>query len=169
MLEREEADHYDVHRTRDVFLKADVACRRSATDLKTQKGEVAGDASVRQDVDTEGTDGGTDHVDEGTQHRGNNGRHAAVMMTPTVPGQIVWLRPKTHDSKTTKAPKEIGEGDAGDVVAEKGLKFDRVLVTPDAATLGVIRLANQAMDDHYLDQYRMGLDMRAREPFDHTR
>lgn len=96
-------------------------------------------------------------------------------MIPFVPGAIVFLHPLEQPLKKSSAPRDTatehpsrfaGEGStaADAVVAEVdgGPKlFERLIIGPDAVTLGSLRIHHQGLNDHYLDQYRSGLGMRA--------
>ncbi|NJR42865.1 MAG: hypothetical protein HC767_09595 [Akkermansiaceae bacterium] len=109
-----------------------------------------------------------------------------ALMIPFVPGTIVFLHPTEQYSEgqatgaaategcasatggggagtTSEHDESSGEPGAAEEAAEADggpKQFDRLVIPPDAATLGTLRIHKQALNDHFLDQYRSGLGMR---------
>jgi hypothetical protein len=103
----------------------------------------------------------------------------AALLVPKVPGRIVWLHPIADGSRgdapdldavadTDAAPDKdrhggrqasahgTGEDAAGDA---RRCGYEWLRIRADAMTLGTVRMCAEALNDHYLDNYRMGLGM----------
>lgn len=89
-----------------------------------------------------------------------------VLMDPTVPGKIVLLHAVSDWARCCKAAvvrEEEGQGEA--VPADqRDVDFRYFEVESEDPCLCAFRLCNQSVDDHFLEQYRMGLRMRPRIP-----
>eukprot|EP00892_Ulva_mutabilis_P006866 jgi/Ulvmu1/4551/UM002_0277.1 len=87
-----------------------------------------------------------------------------VLLEPTVPGRVVYLRAMSEKAQRSRAADTRaveGEGDA--VPSDQGeADFVCVEIEAEDPCLRRFRLSNQSVDDHFLEQYRMGLRMRPR-------
>jgi hypothetical protein len=72
-------------------------------------------------------------------------------------------------SGTDEQPAAVDATGDGETGVEGGVPemeggpkvFERLLISPDAVTLGALRVHPQSFNDHFLDAYRMGLGMPA--------
>lgn len=89
-----------------------------------------------------------------------------VMLSPVVPGTIVFLRPKpvwaapdAPDQGSAAPSTTADEEGAVKSEDEPTLEFDRMLIDAKDTALAVLRVHSASVNDHFLNQYRLGLGM----------
>lgn len=120
--------------------------------------------AVRDGEEGEGEAGeGEEDGDDGNGC-GDSDTNSDLLMDPTVPGQIVYLHAMSESAKRCKAAEVRENEGKGEAVPsdQREADFECVEIESQDPCLSVFRLSNQSVDDHFLEQYRMGLRMRPR-------
>lgn len=144
-------------------------------ELNANKKKQDGQDQTREDA------GGEEDQRKGQEGGGDGEEGPPKLSEPTVCGKVTWLRPANKaaimfgaDDKDLRRegvkPSEEEEERIRSQMDDNALraklsdeqKFDARVVPANAVTLCTMRLAAQAFQDHFLDQYRTGLGMPIR-------
>ena len=152
---------------------------------KQQGGEnQAEDGASGEEDEREGQSDQDDGSKEGGEKGDQGGSSPPKLSAPTVCGKITWLRPankaaimfgavdadlRREGVKPSEAEEKRQRAEMDDnawrTKQSEAQKFDARVVPADSVTLCTMRLAAQAFQDHFLDQYRTGLGMPIRTKY----